>query len=161
MAAAQALTFFLFILNIVSFSLPFMGQMHPFFLLMAVYYWAVYRPTLMPPWIVFAYSVVLDVLSGLPPGTNAFVLIAVQWVVKDQRLFLMGQPFVMVWIGFAITAAVTSFLQWAIIALFQGETIPIGEAMASTGLSILLFPIVTLLLLLAHRMLPVFGGAYR
>jgi rod shape-determining protein MreD len=56
----------LFVLNTVSFSLPVSGDIDIPFLIMAIYYWSIYRPTLLPPWLVFTMGILFDFLGGLP-----------------------------------------------------------------------------------------------
>src|SRR5688572_30014044 len=116
---AQMLTLLLFTLNLVSFSLPYAGEMRPFFLLMAIYYWAIYRPTLLPPVAAFTLGLLLDVLSDFPLGLNAILLLAVQLIVRRNRLFLMGQPYGMVWMGFGLTCITVAGAQWAFFALMS------------------------------------------
>jgi rod shape-determining protein MreD len=151
---AQVLTLILFALNLVSFSLPYAGEMRPFFLLMAIYYWAIYRPTLLPPIAAFALGLGLDILSGFPVGLNALLLLAVQMIVRRNRLFLMGQPYGMVWMGFGLTCLTVAGAQWAFFAMMSQGLPAFEPAGAAALLSVAVFPLVTLFLILAHRMLP-------
>lgn len=150
----------LFILNTVNLSLPFSGRVEVSVLLMAIYYWAIYRPTLLPPWVVFVAGVMFDVLSGLPIGLSAFIFLAVRWVVVDQRLFLMGQSFMMVWLVFAVVLCFASVLQWAVYGLLQLAWTPWQPVGVMVVLSVLVFPVVSFILHLSHRMLPAQDGPF-
>ncbi len=150
----QALTFLLFLLNLTSFSFPVLGPLKPAFVLMAIYYWAIFRPTLIPPLAAFITGLLMDFLTGLPPGLNAFVLVAVQWVVRDQRRYLMGQTFGVVWLGFILICVAAGLTQWGIFGLLQFHWPPLVPVLAEIGLSVFLFPLVVLMLLAGHRMLP-------
>ena len=152
---AQIVVIFFLCLNVSSFSIPFAGDVRPHFLLAVVFYWAVYRPTLLPPWYVFVLGLLVDVLSGLPMGLNAFILIAVQWVVRLQRVYLMGQSFLGLWIGFSLTCFLAGSATWLLFGLAAQTIPPAGPALASAGMTILFFPVVSLCLVMVHKILPV------
>lgn len=154
LALAHFVTLCLLFLNLVSFSFPSMGEVRPLFFLMAVFYWAVYRPTLIPPALVFVLGLVMDILSGFPIGLNALILLAAQWLVRSQRLFLMGQSFLMLWAGFMVTAFLVVFIQWLSFAVISRAFSPLWPVLMEMGLSILVFPLISLLFVFVHRVLP-------
>ena len=91
----------LFVFNTVSLSFPKAASITAPLLLMAIYYWSIYRPALIPAWLVFTAGIMIDLLSGISTvGINALIFVLVHWVVTDQRRFLLGQSFLMIWIGF-------------------------------------------------------------
>lgn len=152
---AQCVTLFILCLSLVSFSIPLTGEVRPHLLLAAIFYWSVYRPTLIPPWYVFVLGLLVDVLSGIPLGLNAFILVAVHWVVRTQRVYLMGQSFLGLWMGFAVTCFLSFSAQWSLFVLVTQSLVPAGPSLASAALTILVFPLVSLFLVLIHRILPV------
>lgn len=152
---AQLVTLSILCLSLGSFSIPLTGEVRPHLLLAAVFYWAVYRPTLMPPWYVFILGLLTDILSGLPLGLNAFILVAVHWVVRTQRVYLMGQSFFGLWMGFAVTCFLAFSAQWILFAIVARSLVPASPSLASAGLTILVFPLISLLLVMIHRILPV------
>lgn len=150
----------LFILNIVSFSFSLTGTIKAPLFLMAVYYWSIHRPTLIPAWLMFTAGVLVDFMTGLPPGLNALTFVTVQWFVSDQRRFLMGQPFFMIWTGFLIVDAASMFMQWCIFAIVNGYWPPIQPLGFSILLGAALFPAICILLRLSHKALPETGAAF-
>jgi rod shape-determining protein MreD len=54
--------------------------------LIAVFYWSLYRPDLMPAWAAFGLGLAQDVLGGLPLGITACVLITVHAAVGTSVL---------------------------------------------------------------------------
>lgn len=152
---AQVVVIILLALSVISFSIPLTGEVRPHFLLAAVFYWAVYRPTLLPPWYIFILGLIMDTLSDLPLGMNALILVVVHWVVRSQRLYLMGQTFFGLWMGFAVTAFLCASAQWCLFALVTRTIVPAGPSLAGAGMTILLFPLISLLLIAIHRLLPV------
>ena len=151
----QLLLAVLLLLNMASVPLPYAYSIKAHLVLMAVYYWAIYRPTLVPPSLCFLMALAMDVLSGLPLGLNALVLVLVQWLVRDQRRFMMGQPFIVIWAVFGLVSLSASMMQWALAGLFVQEWVELAPVLTGTAISLLLFPLVTMLLVLTHRMLPV------
>lgn len=151
---------FIFMLSVIALPFPNIAQIKPAFILMTVYYWSIYRPTLMPPWICFFVGLLLDFFSGLPLGVNAIIFTLAQWIVRDQRKFLMGQPYIVIWFVFALVTVLALMLQWGLYGLvnFHWEPLmPIGISIAAT---FLLFPVVSLFLILIHRVLPDIQKAY-
>jgi|JI10StandDraft_1071094.scaffolds.fasta_scaffold258313_2 rod shape-determining protein MreD len=151
---AYALLVLLFLLNLTAIPVPHAGLIKPQLVLMAVYYWAIFRPTLIPTWLCFIVGILLDILSGMPPGLQAFVLVAVQSIVRDQRKFMMAQPFISIWAIFGFVATAAALIQWALFGLANEmqwpALVPLG---ASVIVTMCLFPVVTLALLGTHRLL--------
>lgn len=160
--AVHTLTFTFLLLNLVSFSIPYAGDVKPFFLLMVVYYWALYRPALIPPALVFVYGLIMDFASGTPfVGLSALSLLAAQWIVKSQRLFLMGQTFIMIWLGFFLIGLVAVSLEWFVFSLLSWKIAALAPVAAGMGLSVLIFPAISAVLYLSHRLLPFSGKGYK
>lgn len=157
---AQGTIIVFLMLNVVSFSMPHAGDFKPFFLLMAVYYWAIYRPTLMPVFYTFILGLVMDLISGLPVGLTALIMVALQTMVQKSRLFLMGQPYTTVWIGFSVVAIAHCACLWLVLSLLHGF-MPFTPTLVAAILSILLFPVASLILLGVHRLLPVASDPLR
>ncbi|HBR68632.1 MAG TPA: rod shape-determining protein MreD [Rhodospirillaceae bacterium] len=150
----------LLVFNTVSFSYPLVDGVKAPLLLMAVFYWSIFRPTIVPGWLVFLAGIVLDILSGLPMGMNALVFVAVTWIVGDQRRFLMGQPFTMVWSGFCMVSVASGLVQWFLYGLIHLQWTPLYPVIASAVLGIMLFPFVNSLLHLTHKFLPVRSASF-
>ncbi len=147
-------------LSFVSVPLPAMGAVKPHLVLMAVYYWSIYRPTIVPPYLCFTLGLITDVIGSTPLGLNALILIVVRWIVSDQRRFLMGQPYISIWAVFVLVATVESFVQWVLLGLASGlHWVPLLPVAASALVSFFLFPFITLLLVFTHRLLPVASRA--
>lgn len=146
---------FLILFSFVSLPVPHIGAIRPYLALMAVYYWSVYRPRLVPPGFCFAAGLLMDILSGGPLGINALILVAVQWVVRGQRRFLMGQSYTTIWAVFAVILVLAALTQWGLYGLAHMAWPPLLPVAVSVALSLFLFPFVSYLFVLTHRILPV------
>jgi rod shape-determining protein MreD len=142
------------LLNVSAFTFPFARAMKPDFLLIAVYYWAIYRPTLMPPAAIFLLGITFDFLSGSPAGFYALTYVTAHWLTRNQRRFLMSQPFITLWLGFAFVALIAGLMQWGIFAVAEMTLPDIMPLCILFGASVFLFPLIVLLLFLIHRILP-------
>lgn len=148
------MTLALVVVGQLPFSLPGPASVTPFFVLMAVYYWELHRPDLLPVLAVFPIGLLQDVLEGEPLGVNAFVLVAVIWVVVSQQRFFKGKSFLVVWWGFALVALLAAVLRWALISVLFGIAIPPWTVAFELVLTVALYPVLTVAFTLAHRTLP-------
>ena len=144
----------LFLFGSFSFAFPAAGTVKAPFLLMAVYYWSIYRPSLVPPWFVFSIGILSDLAGGLPLGLTALVFVAMRWILADQRKFLMGQSFSAVWIGFVILSAAAGAAQWIVFGLISGVFPSPRSLLVSTLFGVALFPAVCVALHLTYKLLP-------
>ncbi len=117
LSIAQSFLIFLFLLSLVSFSLPHADSVKPLFVLIPLYYWGIYRPSITPILYVFVLGLLMDFISGFPVGVHAVLFVVLQFVMRSQRLFLMEQPYPMFWLGFAIVSSSVYALQWLFFSL--------------------------------------------
>lgn len=150
----QGVLLLLLMLNMASLPVPYANGVKNQLVLMAVYYWAIYRPTLVPPLFCFLLGLTMDVLSGFPLGLNACVLVVIQWLVRDQRKFLIAQPYIVIWAVFGLVAFGAALMQWGLIGLRHLDWVDPLPILAGTMISLFLFPVITLLLAATHRFLP-------
>jgi len=80
----------------------------PMFALMPVYFWALIRPDLMPPAIVFAVGITEDLLAGGPPGLWAASFVATYMFVDRQRDSLAGLAGWAAILGFGLAMLIAS-----------------------------------------------------
>jgi len=153
-SVAYLLLVLFFLLNVVAFVHPMSAVMKPPLLLMAIYYWSVHRPTLIPVWLVFLGGCLLDVMIGVPVGFNAAVFVLLQWIAIDQRRFLMGQPFMALWLGFCFVSLVAMLMQWVFAGLFMGGWVSLLSLAGPYLISCMIFPLVYAMLHMTHKIMP-------
>ena len=140
--------------ELVPLGLPGEANIKPFFFIMGVYYWAVFRPTLIPPFYLFLLGLGMDFLTFMPPGAHAAIYLLIYWIVRMQRRYLMGQPFSIVYSGFMLVASVYAFMMWGINALYYLALISPLPVLSYLLFSVLLFPFMIFLFVTTHRILP-------
>jgi rod shape-determining protein MreD len=129
--------------------------------LMCIYYWSIYRPALVPVVLVFAAGILMDLLGGVPLGFNALIFVLMQWVVTDQRRFLLAQPFVMIWVVFAFLSLAAMMIQWALFGLAHFNWPSLKPLGFSFIMGVAVFPAIFVLLHLTHKILPSPGTSLR
>lgn len=145
----------LFVCNVISIPLPLLHNVEIPFVLMAIYYWAMYRPTLVPAWLLFVIGMLMDVLSGLPLGLNTIIFIAIGWGVSRKRRFLMSQPFFVIWCMFVAVCLLAFSLRWGLFSLLHADIVDYTPVLYGTLIGGLSFPLISVMLRLTHKILPV------
>ncbi len=135
--------------------LPYFSVLKPQIILIIIFYWTLYRPGMMPYWVIFLAGLLLDIANPiLPLGTHAFSYLLIAGILRPRRRMLMGQPFVMVWITFIGTMIIDMILKMIILAFASSVSLN-QMTIGINGLAtILFFPLGLLMLVGLHRLLP-------
>ncbi len=152
--------FILFILNVIFISASGTASLNIALIMMVIYYWSIYRPMLIPPILVFVAGICFDSLSGWPLGISAFIFLLMRQSVGGQRLFLTGQPFSVIWLGFIVAISIASLLQWLIFSIIYFQWAPLIPIMVTLIASVIMFPLIALALHLSHKLLPEMHDQY-
>lgn len=130
------------------------ASMTPYFALMAVFYWGLQRPDLLPAAAVFVTGLLQDALEMVPFGVNAFVLIAVYWLVISQRRHFRGRAFPVVWLGFAIAAFMATVLRWILVSIMLGTAMSPWAVFLQFLITVMFYPVLTVAFALAQKTVP-------
>ena len=82
----------------------------------------------------------------MPLGLNAMTLVIAQWVTSTQRKVLLGQSFIVIWMGLGIVALGSGVFQWVLKSLFD-EQFDIGSLrpmLVSVFMTAAVFPLIVL-----------------
>ncbi len=150
---AALVLFVLLALSALPLDIARLGEIRPAFMLMAVYYGTILRPQLLPPLVAFALGIALDLLAAAPLGLHALVMVGAQWLTRSQRKFLLGQPFPVIWSGFALIALGAGLAQWGLFSLFGLALLPLKAMLVSVVFSTFLFPLAAWPLHIVHKAL--------
>lgn len=142
------------LLSIVPYYIPGAVWIKPDLFLIALYYWATHRPSLLPLWATFLAGLFFDIFSNFPPGFHAFIFILVRKVITDQRRILLGQTHLVFWLAFAILCVVYNLVKVAMFYILSGFWPDVWQVVYSALLTICLFPGLTTILIFTHRKLP-------
>lgn len=142
-AVPVLLTVALLLLLSLPLPLPYVSTAPPLVALIAVYYWAIYRPDLMPPGAACLLGLFVDVLGGGPLGLNALVLVCVQWISVHQRAALADKSFYVVWLAFGLIAPGAATLAWLVACVMLMAPLSPLPGLVQAAVSVALYPLVT------------------
>ena len=145
------ITLLLALVPVLPLHLPHEVDLVPAFTLMAVFYWTVYRPDLMPASAVFAIGIIQDFAAGAPLGITSLILLGTHGVVLGQRRLFVGKPFALAWAGFLLTAAAATAVSWAFASLLAGEPLAAGQSLLQFVVTVATFPILAWFFVRTHR----------
>jgi len=133
----------LILLMQLQYRMSFLDNLFPFLSLIAVYYWCIFAPRLMPVSGVFFLGLLQDILSGGPIGMMALLLLLVRVFVISQGRRFLEREFLFNWLVFIIISPVFGLATWAIASLYLKESQNILNVSGQSLLTIALFPLVT------------------
>jgi rod shape-determining protein MreD len=133
--------------------MPGQAQLMPAFTLAAIFFWTLFRPSSVPPPLVFLIGVLTDLLGQMPLGSSVAVLLLTQLLVIRSRRFLSQKGFLFVWVVFVGVAAVAASLQWGLACLMNWAIYPPIAAIFQFLLSAGLYPLLATGFTRAHRSL--------
>ena len=139
--------------GVVPAHLPTFITVTPAFSLMAIYYWTLHRPDLLPFAGVFAIGLLADLLEGAPLGVSPLILLLAYALVLSQREHLLMRGFTVIWVGFLVVTAAASALQWGVASLLYGMLIDIRAFLFQGVLTVAVYPVVSYLLSCVQRTL--------
>jgi rod shape-determining protein MreD len=144
-------TIMLVLLGAIPLQLADFGPVAPLYVLMAVYYWAVHRPDLMPFSVVFLVGLLHDAITGAPLGIHSFIFLVSAWLAYSQRRFFVGKPFIFLWNGFLVICALAMVVEWLAFSAFFATVMPMTPIAFRALLTGALFPPLAWVLIQVHR----------
>lgn len=147
-------TLLLLLLCIVPVPAPGLSQVMPGFVLISVYYWAIYRPDVLPMLFVFLVGFLHDALAGGAFGVHTLTYLVAYVLVSSQRRVFYAKSFGVVWWGFMLVAAGAGMLNWLTVSILTEGPIAPWPVFFSYLMTIALYPPVVRMLIAVHKTLP-------
>lgn len=141
----------LLLMTAAPFRVPGQAELQRAAALACVFFWSLYRPSSMPPPVVFLIGLLADLLDFAPPGVGVFTLLIAHGLALRWRRSLARKGFLVVWLGFVLVAAGLAMVQWMLTALLTFRLLPMGPAMFQAMLAAGLYPMLAVLLIRAHQ----------
>jgi rod shape-determining protein MreD len=152
LALPLAATALVAMLSVVPLPIPEYAVLAPNFVLICAFYWIVHRPDLFPAWGAFLIGLFDDMVSGAPPGLNAFVLLLVHFTIVAQHKFFRGKAFWLIWASFALVAAGAAVAAAILIFAVAEVVVTPGAFAVQTALTIAAYPALAAVLGRAQRL---------
>lgn len=140
--------------SVLPLPIPGFAPVSPMMVLGSIYFWAIYRPQVMPLVAVFLLGGFEDILTGAPLGVSSFAYLACFALVAGQRRFFLGKSFGVIWWGFMLVAASVEALRWLLVSVMNGVILDPTPGFFAYVTSIALYPILTLLFIATQNILP-------
>jgi len=134
-------------------------NVHVMVIIIAIYYWTIHAPAMMPYWFVFLSGLVIDVSVDSPLGLHAFAFLAYVLVLNRVARIIKSQPIAYHIVIFILSAAIFEMLRWAIISMLSLNLLPIFPSLLSVVLNCVAFLPVMLVLRGVSRV--VFGHGHK
>lgn len=144
-------TFFFILLSALTLPFPYIGSIAPMLGLSAIYYWAIYRPDLLRPFMVFALGVFNDMVHFLPMGLSALLFIGIYQIAFAQRRYFAKQSFLVLWSSFAGAAFLCSLVGWVVTSFYEAALLPTMPIFLQYLMTLLLFPLPAWILIRVQR----------
>lgn len=118
----------------------------PSLLLVTAAFWALERPELIPPWLLFGLGLGVDLVAGAPPGVTSLTLIAVALVLRAGRQEIRAQAPLVRWLSAGLAVTLGLGLRHGLMAVWRGAWFPLLPTILDGGLSVAIYlPVATLL----------------
>lgn len=137
--------------GIARWPLPDPVSIPPEFGLIAVFYWGVHRPGVLPLVLVFAIGLIQDLLGGDPIGLNVLIYLVACTAIRASRDFFEDKPFVIEWVGFVLMAGIAGCVTWGVMSALAGTLIVPAPAIARFVLDIAIYPIIAWIFSMIRR----------
>jgi rod shape-determining protein MreD len=143
--------FLLAVFTVLPWHVPSYATVVPLYPLMPVYYWTIYRPDLLSPPIIFLGGIVLDLLTGAPPGGSSLMLLLTRTIIYFQRRFFVDRLFPFLWLGFTLLAGFAVAFDWLLGGIIGGALLDARAAALQWVLTVACFPVVGYVLMQVQR----------
>ncbi|MFW5679145.1 MAG: rod shape-determining protein MreD [Pseudomonadota bacterium] len=135
------------------------GGIGPFFTLVVVYFWCVYRPDLMSHAAVFVIGLLHDLMSGLPLGCTALAFVLGRAALIARHRFFHAKSFTVIWGLFVLLVAGVEVTRFAIASVVIGGAVDPTPLVVQSILTVALYPAVSWALVRVHGHVVVGGDA--
>jgi rod shape-determining protein MreD len=111
----------------------------------AIFYWTIYQPEAMTPWIAAAIGLASDIFGLSPFGLSMLLALVVCGSARLWRRELADASFIVVWLAFGATSLVTFFVAWMLAALLLEQWPNPWPVALQNIVNVALYPVLTLL----------------
>jgi rod shape-determining protein MreD len=123
-----------------------LSQLTPMYPLAAIYFWSIYRSDLIGYGSAFTIGLLEDLLTGMPLGSGALVLLLCQYVVLHQHKFFNAKPFGVFWAAFGFVALAAGFIKWLCVGIVTGVFTRFSDMLGAVMMTVAIYPVIAWLL---------------
>lgn len=123
----------------------------PIFPLILIFFWTIYDPDFLPTFATFLIGMLQDMLLGGPIGVWASIYLIVQYAILSQRDYFLRRDQHVVWLGFALSAAMAGLLLWLSMSLFSGAWLPPLPVVWQMLVTVAFYPVLAVIFSKVHK----------
>jgi len=138
--AVIALLFVL--LSVLPFSVSPTTKIYVPLVLIVIYYFAIFRPSVLNVITVFFLGILTDLLLSTPFGLNAFFFVLLFFIANLARSFLLEMSFNGLWISFMLLMFIIDLLWYLFSSFMAGEWLFLGAFILQYILLVLFCPLI-------------------
>lgn len=141
-----------FVLSLQNFNFFFELDVRFSFILIFLFFWAIYKPTLFHPTYIFFLGFLYDCVLGLALGFHSFIFLIFYFIISKQRLFIIGQSYFVVLCLFSMACSAAYLVEWIFYSLIHFSAQAYMPVFFNCVYTIALFPVVNSFHVLLRKM---------
>ncbi len=126
----------------------------PSFGLIAVFFWGLLRPDLLPAWVLFLAGVMLDALLGLPLGIHALLFLVMRAAQGKAAKWFARRSVWVYWGGFMLFSLGFWLAYWLALQQAFDRALPAGHALQQWIVTGLAYPLLHMAFIRVLAILP-------
>ncbi len=127
----------------------------PYIILLTLSYWAIYKPSLFHPAVIFCLSLFYDVLLNNMIGFHSVIFLTIYFALRSQRNFFLGQTYIALFAVFTFIISVYALFHWLLLSVSYNNVLPYEYFFHNVVISILLLPLLSFFFLGLRKLLSV------
>ncbi|HXV74516.1 MAG TPA: rod shape-determining protein MreD [Sphingomonadales bacterium] len=139
-AAPAAFTLLVILLSRVPFQDSALGPLLPLFGLMFAYHFRLYFPNAAPLWLLFAFGLIEDFLSGGALGLTSLLLLVVAGLFERKRVLFASASFGTEIVTFAVFSLAFAGAYWLVAGFVEGRLLPPVPFLVQAAATAVAFP---------------------
>ncbi len=117
------------------------GGLMPAFGMIAVYFWSLLRPVLVPPWFLFVLGLIMDALAGQPFGLHPMIYLLLYFMAMQGGSHFSRRTIWVYWAGFAGFSLLAWIAYWLMLSLSAGVALPFPPTLLQWAATALFYPL--------------------
>jgi len=111
-----------------------------FIALHGIFFWFLYTPNLLPPFIIVILGFLQDIIYFLPLGSTPLIFLLSIILIRIYKNLFLEPSFLGNWFSFSIIFVISIFSSWALLSLINFNMIPINPIFFKIFINMLFFP---------------------
>ena len=111
-----------------------------FIALHGIFFWFLYTPNLLPPFIIVILGFLQDIIYFLPLGSTPLIFLLSIMLIRIYKNLFLEPSFLGNWFSFSIIFVISIFSSWALLSLINFNMIPINPIFFKIFINMLFFP---------------------